>query len=344
VTPTARLLELLELLQSQTVASGTEIAERLRIDRRTGRRYVSALQELGIPIEGQRGVGGGYRIRPGYRLPPLMLDDDEAVVVALGVVAAGQIGLASSTESVQGALAKIHRVLPDGLRRRVEALESTLDFTSAAPAGAPVTGATVLLLADAIRRRRRLRLTYRSFAGELTRREVSPHGLVVHSGRWYLAAYDHGREDLRTFRVDRMRRAAAANDPAVDPPDGFEPVAYISRSLARTPWRHEVEVLLDLPLEEASRRLPATMAELSEAEDGTLLRMRVSSLDWMARVLAGLECHFTIQRPAELGASVGELADRLLLSIGRPEKSQLEDGGAQRPPSTTRKPHAVPGV
>jgi predicted DNA-binding transcriptional regulator YafY len=316
VTPTARLLELLELLQTQTLTTGTEIADRLRIDRRTVRRYISSLHELGIPIEGQRGVGGGYRIRPGYRLPPLMLDDDEAVVVALGVVAAGRIGLAGTTESVEGALAKIHRVLPEGLRRRVEALETTLDFTADAPAGAPVTGEMVLLLADAIRRRRRLRAVYRSFSGEATRRELSPHGLVVHSGRWYLAAHDHDRDDLRTFRVDRMRRAAIAKEPAVSPPEGFDAVAYISRSLARTPWPHEVEVLLHLPLGEATQRLPATLAELSEADGGTLLRMRVSSLDWMARILAGLDCGFTIREPAKLRASVRVIAERLFDSAG----------------------------
>jgi len=309
------MLELLELLQTQPLATGPEIADRLRIDRRTVRRYISALHELGIPIEGQRGVGGGYRIRPGYRLPPLMLDDDEAVVVALGVVAAGRLGLAGSTESVEGALAKIHRVLPDSLRRRVEALETTLDFATAVPAGAPVTGETVLLLADAIRRRRRLRVAYRSFSGEATRRELSPHGLVVHSGRWYLAAHDHDREDLRTFRVDRMRRAAIAKEPAVAPPDGFDAAAYVRRSLARTPWPHEVEVLVHLSIEEATQRLPATLAELAEADGGTLLRMRVSSLDWMARVLAGLDCGFTIHQPDELRASVRGLADRLAAAV-----------------------------
>jgi len=314
-TPTARLLELLELLQTQTVTTGTEIADRLQIDRRTVRRYISALHELGIPIEGQRGVGGGYRIRPGYRLPPLMLDDDEAVVVALGVVAAGRFGLAGSAESIEGARAKIHRVLPDGLRRRVEALEETLDFANAAPAGAPVTGETVLMLADAIRRRRRLRTAYRAFSGELTRRELSPHGLVVHSGRWYLAAHDHGRDDLRTFRVDRMRRAAIAKGSAIAPPDGFDAVAHISRSLARTPWEHVVEVHLHIPLEEATKRLPATLAELAEAEGGTLLRMRVGSLDWMARILAGLDCPFTVLEPDELRTSLRGLADRLVSSI-----------------------------
>ena len=314
-TPTARLLELLELLQTQPLTTGTEIADRLGIDRRTVRRYVTALQDLGIPVEGQRGVGGGYRIRPGYRLPPLMLDDDEAVVVALGVIAAGRLGLTASSESVDGALAKIHRVLPDGLRRRVEALETTLDFTTAAPAGAPVTGETVLLLADAIRRRRRLRIAYRSFSGDNTQRELSPHGLVVHSGRWYLAAHDHTRDDLRTFRVDRIRRAALVTESAVAAPDGFDVVVYVSRSLARTPWPNEVEVLLHLPLDEAARRVPATLAELVEADEGTTtLRMRVGSLDWMASVLAGLDCRFTIREPAELRLSVRALAERMLES------------------------------
>ena len=237
LTPTARLLELLELLQAQPLLTGREIADRLEIDPRTVRRYVEALQRLGIPVEGQRGVGGGYRIRPGYRLPPLMLTDDEAVAVALGVQAAGRLGLSGSAEAAEGALVKIHRVLPDVLRRRVEALEATLDFTSRARRTAPVRGETVLLLADLIRRRRRVRGTYRAFSGEETRRELSPHGLVVHSGRWYLAAHDHLRDDLRTFRVDRMRRLRAISETAVDAPEGFDAVAYVSTSLARVPWR-----------------------------------------------------------------------------------------------------------
>jgi predicted DNA-binding transcriptional regulator YafY len=311
LTPTARLLELLELLQTQTSTTGREIASRLGIDARTVRRYIAALQSLGIPVEGQRGVGGGYRIRPGYRLPPLMLSDDEAVVVALGVLAAGRLGLTASTETVDGAQAKIHRVLPDALRRRVEALEATLDFTTAAPAGAPVAGEIVLLLADAIRRRKRLRIAYRSFAGEATRRELSPHGLVVHSGRWYLAAFDHTRDAMRTFRVDRMRRTTVTAAAAVAPPDGFDAVAYVSQSLARAPWPYRVEVLLALPLEDATRRLPATLAELTEADGGTLLRMGVGSLDWTARLLAGLACDFTVLEPDELRGSVLELGDRL---------------------------------
>lgn len=310
-TATSRLLELLELLQTRPLTTGREIADRLGVDRRTVRRYIATLQELDIPVEGERGVGGGYRVRPGFRLPPLMLNDDEAILVVLGLVAARRLGLDGAAESVDGALAKIHRVLPEALRRRVEALETTLGFTAPATPGAPLPGDAVLLLADAIQRRRRVRAVYRSFAGEETQRELSPHGLVVHSGRWYLAAHDHLRDDLRTFRIDRMRRTAVAEGDALAPPEGFDAVAHVSRSLARVPWPWEIEVVLRLPLDEAARRIPATLAELSGADGGTLLRMRVSSLDWMARVLAGLDCEFTIRRPDELRKSVQALADRL---------------------------------
>ena len=311
LAPTSRLLELLELLQERPLTTGREMAEHLAIDARTVRRYVAALQELGIPVEGQRGVGGGYRIRPGYRLPPLMLNDDEAVVVVLGLVATRRLGLASAAEAVDGALAKLHRVLPATLRRQAEALESTLGFTAAPVDGAPVTGEAVLLLADAIRRRRRVHTSYRAFSGERTKRELSPYGLVVHSGRWYLAAHDHTREDLRTFRVDRMRQTADVGTQAVAPPDAFDPVAHVRRSLARVPWRWDVEVLLALPLDQATPRLQGTLAELDDADGETLLQMRVGSLDWMASVLAGLDCGFSIRRPEELRSSVRALATRL---------------------------------
>ena len=310
--PASRLFQLLELLQTRPLVTGRELADELGIERRTVRRYVATLQELGIPIEGERGVGGGYRLRPGFRLPPLMLADDEAAAVVFGLVAAGRLGLA--TDGVDGALAKIHRVLPDAVRSRVEALESTLGFTTAPETTPPIAGGAALLLADAVRRRRRIRVRYRTFEGEESRRELSPLGLVVHSGRWYLAAHDHGRDDLRTFRVDRIDEAELAESAAVTPPEGFDAVAHVRRSLARVPWPWEVEVLLDLAPERAAERLPATLAELAPEGSGTLLRMRVSSLDWMAGVLAGLGCAFTIRRPDELRESVAALGRRLVES------------------------------
>jgi predicted DNA-binding transcriptional regulator YafY len=309
-SPTSRLLELLELLQTRPLVTGRELADRLGIDPRTVRRDVEALQRLGIPVEGERGVGGGYRLRPGYRLPPLMLSEDEATAVVLGLGAARRLGLGDA-EGTDGALVKIHRVLPDTLRGRVEALESTLAFTGPARTAEPPQSETALLLAEAIRRRRRVRLSYRSHAGEQTKRDVSPYGLVVHAGRWYLAAHDHKREEPRTFRVDRIRRATIGDEAATAPPDDFDAVAHVTRSLARVPWPWEVEVVLEVPLEEARRRVPATLAELAADNGGTALTMRVTSLDWAASFLAGLGCAFRVRRPEELRTSVRELAERL---------------------------------
>ena len=310
-SPTSRLLELLEALQSRPVATGAELADRLGVDARTVRRYVVALQDLGIPVEGQRGSGGGYRLRPGFRLPPLMLTGDEAVVVVLGLVAARRLGLDTESAAADDALAKVFRVLPAELRRRAEALERALGFTGAEVGGAPVAGEDVLLLADAIRRRRRIRAGYRSFAGERSTRELSPHGLVVHAGRWYLAAFDHGRDDARTFRVDRLSSPALVDRAAEAPPEGFDPVAHVTASLARVPWRWEAEVLLDLDIERARELLSPTLAELAAEGAGTLLSIRVESLDWLAGVLAALGCDFVIRQPDELRAAVRRLAERL---------------------------------
>jgi predicted DNA-binding transcriptional regulator YafY len=237
-----------------------------------------------------------------------------AVAVVLGLVAARHLTPAATPDSIDSALTKINRVLPDALRRRAEALEQTLAFTSGRRPNVSVNGDLVLLLADATRRRKRLRFQYRVHSGERSTRRVSPHGLVMHSGIWYLPAFDHGRDDLRTFRVDRVSRAAVLDEAAVAAPEEFDAVAYVSRSLARVPWRWDVEVLLDLPVDRAATRIPATLAELFETPEGTLLRMRVSSLDWMASILAGLDCAFTIYRPEELRDSVRALASRLVAS------------------------------
>jgi predicted DNA-binding transcriptional regulator YafY len=307
---TSRLLELLEVLQTKPLVTGRELGDRLGVDRRTVRRDVAALQHLGIPVEGERGVGGGYRLRPGYRLPPLMLTEDEATAVVLGLTAARRLALGDA-DGTDGALSKIHRVLPDTLRRRVEALEAALAFTGSAITGEPPAGETLLLLAEAVRRGKRVRLSYRSFEGERSRRELSPYGLVVHAGRWYLAAHDHTREALRTFRVDRVDRATIADAAAQPAPAEFDALAHVSRSLAQVPWPWEVDVLLELPLDDARRRIPGTLAELAEEDGGTSLRMRVSSLDWAASLLAGLGCSFRVRGPAELRETLVALSQRL---------------------------------
>ena len=315
-SPTSRLLALLELLQARPLTTGREISDRLGIDARTVRRYVEVLQGLGIPVEGQRGVGGGYRIRPGYRLPPLMLGDEEAVVVVLGLLATRGSG-SDGSEAVDRALAKINRVLPSTLRRQVEALEETVGFTATTRRRSPPMPGRC---SCSLTRFAVAAACARPTAPSPARSRSASSARTVSSsirGRWYLAAHDHTRDDLRTFRVDRMWRTALADGAAIPPPEGFDAVAYVTRSLASVPWKWEVEVLLDLPLDEAARRIPATLAELVDDPEGTLLRMRVGSLDWMATVLAGLGCDFTIRLPEELRASVRALAEQLAAQVAR---------------------------
>jgi predicted DNA-binding transcriptional regulator YafY len=244
-----------------------------------------------------------------------MLSDDEVVMVVLGLAAARRLGLDAGGDHPESALEKIHRVLPATLRRRVEALEAAVAFTSSDTAGVPVDAEVLLLVSDAIRRRHRLRTSYTSFSGDRSDREMSPYGLVVHSGRWYLAAHDHGREALRTFRLDRMAAVTMTTGSAAPAPDGFDAVAHVAHSLASVPWRWEVEVVLELPPAATAARIPSTLAELADADGGTgtrtVLRMRVESLDWVASVLAGLDCDFTVVEPPELRRSIAALADRL---------------------------------
>jgi predicted DNA-binding transcriptional regulator YafY len=288
----SKLLEFLEMLQNRPFVTGAELARELGVDTRTVRRYVAAVQELGFPVEGERGPAGGYRLKPGYKLPPLMFSEDEAAAVVLGLMSARRLGVPTS----DAALAKINRVLPPRLKARTESLEQVA-FTG--QHGVAPAGETVLMLADAARRKRRVTARYTSHSGAETERELSPYGVVVHGGRWYLAAYDHGREDLRTFRVDRLRDVEMGG--AARPPrEGFDAEAHVLSSFARVPWTHEIVVELDEP-----RELPLAQT------DGTRLTMRVESLDYMARVLASLDCDFQIVRPPELNDAVKRLSDRL---------------------------------
>jgi predicted DNA-binding transcriptional regulator YafY len=300
-----RVLRLLEALQDRPFATGPELSERLGVDARTVRRDIVSLQDLGIPVEAERGPGGGYRLRPGYRMPPLMLTTSEATAVALGLLSGRRDGL-----EVDGALAKIRRVLPERIRLRLEALEQTTSFTPTGQEPMPPSAEALLLLADAARRGRRVRAVYTSSDGFRSERELSPYGVVSHRGRWYAPAHDHGRGESRALRVDRFGSIRLGGT-GRRPPDDFDAVGFVSRTLARVPWTHEVEVLLRIPPVPAAERFPPTLAELEPDGTDTLLRMRAESLDWVAGLLAGAGCDFTIRRPDELRASVRALADRL---------------------------------
>ncbi|MEV4665090.1 YafY family protein [Micromonospora echinofusca] len=309
--PAARVLGMLELLQSHHRLTGAELARRLGVDGRTVRRYAATLAELGIPVAAERGRHGGYRLSPGYKLPPLMLTDDEAVAVLLGLVAAERLGLGTEEPATATALAKIRRVLPPTLGDRLAAVQEHLGFTlrRSAPQARPATG-TLLTLGAAARHRRRVRLEHRSSSGAVTRRELDPYGLVFHSGRWYVTGHDHLRGEVRTFRLDRIGEVLPGEE-TFTVPDGFDPVAQVTRSLARVPYAHDVEVLLEADLAAARRRLPPSLAELSATDGGVLLRARAENLAGMAQLLAGLGWPFTVVRPEALRAEVAAHARSL---------------------------------
>ena len=305
MTKSERVLTVLEALQDRASLAGPELARRLGVDSRTVRRDVASLRALGIPVEAERGPAGGYRLRPGYRMPPLMLTAAEATAVALGLIAARRDGL-----DADGALAKIGRVLPERVRLRVEALEQTLGFTGRPSEATPPRGDNLLLLADAARRGRRVRARYTASDGTESERELSPYGVVSHHGRWYVPAYDHRRDAPRALRADRFSNVRMGGR-GVAPPPGFDTVEFVSRTLARVPWSHEVEVLLRTTPDAAAERFPATLAELDPEGEGTRLRMRAESLDWVAGLLAGAGCDFEIRRPDGLRNAVRALAERL---------------------------------
>jgi predicted DNA-binding transcriptional regulator YafY len=306
--PASRLLAFLELLQSRVVVDGRAAAQELGVSERTVRRYAVALHDIGIPVDGQPGIGGGYRLRAGTRLPPLMLSDEEAAAVVYGLVVAEQRGLSGA----DGALTKVARVLPDRLTRRVERLRDRVSL-SGEPDPAPVSSEMLLVIAEAVRRRRSLQIGYARRDGKSSTREIEPLGLVARRGRWYVPARDRRTNQVRTFRADRIARATIG-DPAAPPEPDFDPAAHVVRMLARLPRAWEIVVELDAPVSEIAGRVPATLAELTPAGSGTRLQMRGDSLDWVAGVLAGLGADFRIIRPEELREQVADLASRLMIS------------------------------
>ncbi|MCA2214659.1 helix-turn-helix transcriptional regulator [Jidongwangia harbinensis] len=323
--PASRVLAMLELLQAHRHLTGPDLAGRLGVDERTVRRYAGTLADLGIPVTTVRGRYGGYRLLPGFKLPPLMFTDDEAVAVLLGLVAAERLGLSTEAPAAAAAAAKISRVLPRPLAERLAALRGSLGFTlrdrpppapgSAAEHAPPDTG-TLLTVGAATRARERLAVTYRSWRGPTTERDVDPYGVVFHAGRWYLVGHDHRSGEVRSLRVDRIAAARPTAARFTPPPD-FDPVAHLRGQLAGLPWTWEVEVLVEADLAELRARVPASVGDLAEADGGVRLRCRAQSLPGMAQLLAGLGHPFTVVGPAELRDAVADLAGRLAGYAGR---------------------------
>ncbi|MFF2512619.1 helix-turn-helix transcriptional regulator [Streptomyces sp. NPDC058086] len=325
--PTARVLTLLELLQSGGIRTAAELAERLDVDERTVRRYVDHLVDLDVPVESVRGRYGGYRLAPGHRMPPLMLGDDEALAVLLGLITGRRVGPPTTAGTAhETATAKIRRVLPKRLARRLDAVLDSLAFTAPPDETTAPQSAVLLSVADAIRHRRPVSIRYTAADGRYSVRTVHPYGLVVHSGRWYVTGAEPESGEGRTFRLDRIADARALPG-SFEPPAGLDPAQRVLSGFAEAPYRHEVILWIRGTAEQIHVRLPASVATVEEPppagrEDGdsepwSRVRLRVERLDWLPPVLASLDRPFVIERPDELRDLVVALADRLVNSARR---------------------------
>ncbi|ONI81395.1 transcriptional regulator [Actinosynnema sp. ALI-1.44] len=311
--PIARVLALLEILQSGGTRTLTELAGRLDVDERTVRRYVEHLVDLDIPVRSVRGRYGGYRLEPGYRMPPLMLTDEEALAVLLGLVAGRRAGLVTtSVAAAESAVAKVRRVLPAQLAQRLDALLDVADFT-APPRPALTAEADVLLtVAEAARDRRPVKLAYTASHGGVSERVVDPYGVVAHSGRWYLTGFDSTSEQVRTFRADRITDVAVQPG-TFDVPPGFDPAQQVLAAIAEAPHRHEVSVRIRSSHDRIRSVFPPAIATLDEDPGSPWVRMRIRAqrLDWIPPLLAALDSPFVVEQPDSLRELVKALAARL---------------------------------
>jgi predicted DNA-binding transcriptional regulator YafY len=311
----ARLLRLLSLLQSPRDWTGAELAERLAVDVRTVRRDIDKLRTLGYPVDATPGVAG-YRLGAGAKLPPLLLDDDEAVAVALGLRTAAGGTIAGIEDSSLRALAKLEQVLPARLRYRVSMLQAA---TVTVPAGGPTVDPDVLTaVAAAIRDNHRLRFDYRTHDGATSVRATEPHRLVHTGRRWYLVGWDVDREDWRTYRVDRLlpRIPTGPRFTPREAPDA-DLTGYLSRGVTTSPYRYAARVTLRVAAEVAAERIAPTVGVIEAVDaESCVLRTGSDSLDELAIYVAGFGFPFRVHEPPELVAHLRELAARLGAAAG----------------------------
>ncbi|MFE6039329.1 helix-turn-helix transcriptional regulator [Streptomyces sp. NPDC056452] len=308
----ARLLRLLSLLQSPREWPGTELAERLGVSGRTVRNDIERLRTLGYPVDATRGSAGGYRLAAGSAMPPLLLEDDEAVAVTIAVRNVAGSSMAGMEETSLQALAKLEQVLPPRLRRRVRALQQ---YTVPVPADrpAPAVDTDVLMtLTAACRDHERLRLDYRDHAGASTRRLVEPQRVVNWGRRWYLVAWDVDRDDWRTFRADRItpRTPSGPRFAPREDPEG-NAAAYVAGKASAAAWRHRARVTVHAPAAAVLERINPAVGSVEAVDAETcVLDTGADSLDTLAVHLGMLGHDFTVTEPAELVEHLRELAAR----------------------------------
>lgn len=307
--PTTRVLAVLELLQTRGRMTGAELAERLEVNIRTLRRYVTMLQDLGIPIIAERGRNGAYELSAGFKLPPMMFTNDEAQALAIGLLAARHLGIADAASAVESARAKIERVMPLELRERLRALSErvTLDLNM----GVVRSSNEVMLgLSRAAQSEQRVKLHYVSGQGKATEREFDPYGLAHHHSRWYVVGMCHLRHDIRSFRLDRIRDVQTT-DIRFQRPEPFDVMAHVIQGIATLPREYSFEILLCTDFDTARTFVFDVLGELEPCADGVVLRGSTNDLPWLACELARFPFPFRVCEPDALRSALLEHAAQL---------------------------------
>ena len=313
--PIMRVFTVLEILQARDYVTGAELAERLEVDLRTVQRYIVRLRDLKIPIDSSRGVGGAYRLRAGFRLPPLLLTNEEAFALSLGLRALRQIGLSAFAPATESTLTKLERVMPEKLRESIRTVE---DVVALEPGPWVVSTSVECLVraASAIRTGRRIRFGYRSHDGSGSRRQIEPYGVIHTDGRWYLIGYCLSRRALRTFRLDRIAdleiRTATFRRPA-----GFDAQRYLHEHMPFVQSEYQIDVWVDMPLEEVGREIAPWRIATEAERGGTRLRCGRDRLEMMAALLLSLGRRIEVRSPAELRRTFRKMGRQALAAARR---------------------------
>jgi predicted DNA-binding transcriptional regulator YafY len=310
--PTTRLLTILELLQTHATLSSGALARRLEVEPRTVRRYIQMLQDMGMPIEASHGPGGGYHLRPGFKLPPLLFSEEEGSAIVLGLLSTAWLQIDQSPVALQGALAKVFRVLPQRARERLSAMTEHLTLMGGDSENRPDIG-LLLNLSEAIQLSQRVHISYRTNDEQMTERTVDPYGINGRWGRWYLTGYCHLRQDYRLFRLDRIAELQMRNETFERDPS-FDPQEYINQMFIN---EREQPVVVDFaaPLAEVQRRIPSSYGELNATANGTRFSTRYGHLEGIARFLISLNLPFTVQQPPELRDLLRQIATDILQQL-----------------------------
>lgn len=305
--PTMRVLTVLELLQTTGRMTGAQLAARLEVHPRTVQRYIARLQDLGVPVTATRGVGGAYVLRPGFRVPPLMFTNDEALAVLLGLRALRHLGLSAFAPATDGANAKLRRVLPTAIVTRVEQIQDAIDLDMPwmVEADAPL----VLALAAAAHARSVVTLTYTTQPACVTHRAVEPYGVLRDEGRWYLIGRCRLREAIRCFRIDRVGELRLTQE-TYTIPAGFDARTTLRVALATLSARWATRVWVAARPEEVRQGLPLVRPILMALDGGTMVRCGVADLAAFATMLLALNCAIIVHEPTELRAAFAAVADR----------------------------------